>query len=419
MHRSTNEEIVTRFKSGLPTTTSTVDRNAATLQASDQKIADPVVVAGSGPAGIRAVEDLLKHNNSQRVVLYGNERWEPYNRILVTSLLTGDVKMQELDNPVRVPDNGHRQQFKFIQRDNCEIVAIKRNEKTVVDWLGREQPYSALILAHGSRPRLPSIAGLEKSGVYTFRGLDDAQQLAARRTRCRNVVVLGGGVLGLEAARAMRQFNTRVTVIEHASRLIIRQIDSTASDLLRADVERSNIRILFKESVTALKGKGRVESVVCRSGRILPCDTFVVAAGIKPNTELAQQAGLAIARGIRADHRMLTSDPSIYAVGECAEYQGTVCGLAAPALQQAAVAAACIAGLNTEYTNTYPDTLLKLAGTNVVSIGQVGINEPSSQFATITYRNKQLNVYRKLFVRRGNLSGLIGYGSWPELRDGH
>lgn len=389
--------------------------SASTNSASKPSIVQPVVVVGSGPAGIRAVEEILKHDRSREVVLYGNEQWKPYNRILVTSLLTGDVKLSEMNNPVRLPETYQRYQYKLTQRDNCEIISINRAKKTVTDGSGREQPYSILLLALGSTPHLPSIKGLDKSGVYTFRGLDDAQVLAARRNRCRHVVVLGGGVLGLEAARAMRQYNTQVTVIEHASRLMIRQLDDTASELLRRDIERSNIKVLFRESVVAVEGNGRVESIVCRSGKTLRCDTLVVTAGIKPNTELAQAAGLSIGKGIRVDHRMVTSDPNIYAVGECAEHAGMVCGLVAPALEQASVAAASIAGHNVEYISTDPDTMLKLAGTHVVSIGQVGITEPASQFTTVTYQNPEANVYRKLFIRGGSLAGVIGYGPWPEV----
>jgi nitrite reductase (NADH) large subunit len=173
----------------------------------DVETTTPIVVVGTGPVGIRFVEELLSRKPDTPIVIYGNEPWEPYDRVRLASLLSGELNLAAIQNPLRLMTN-HR----VVQHHNCEIVALDRDNKKVYDRLGNCQGYSQLVLATGSSPHIPNIEGVQRSGIYTFRNLNDAQHLLARRARCRRAVVLGGGLLGLEAARGLRRYNTEVTV---------------------------------------------------------------------------------------------------------------------------------------------------------------------------------------------------------------
>ncbi len=191
---------------------------------------------------------------------------------------------------------------------------------------------------------MPPVPGVDLAGVYTFRNLDDALRLQARTVRTRVGVVIGGGLLGLEAARAMRRFHTEVWVVEHADRLMPRQLDEDASRALLPQIEAMGIRVRLGEGVRAILGEGAVRGVQLRHGQVIACDTVVISTGIAPNIELALSCGLPVGRGIKVDDRMRTADPDIFAVGECAEHRGTVWGLVAPGLEQAAVAARVACG---------------------------------------------------------------------------
>lgn len=370
---------------------------------------EPVVVIGTGPVGIGVTEELLKRDSTTPIILYGNEPWEPYNRVQLSALLTGERSLGGINNTLRLQP-GHR----VVQQHNCEITDIDLHNKTVTDRLGRRQAYRILILATGSRPHVPSIEGIDKTGVYTFRNLNDAEQLMARRTRCRRAVVIGGGLLGLEAARGMQKFHTQVCLVEHSNRLMSRQLDSRAAGLLREHLYRLGIHSILSESVKSVTGDTAVTGIECRSGRKLDCDTLIVATGIRPNKEMARRAGLSVNRGIRVNDQMQTSDPSVYAVGECAEHRGLVYGLVAPGLEQAAIAAHSISGGTTHYTGSLSATQLKVVGASVFSMGRIGETEPVSQLKRYRYTRPEGDAYRKLFLFRNRLVGAIAYGDWPD-----
>jgi nitrite reductase (NADH) large subunit len=270
------------------------------------------------------------------------------------------------------------------------------------------------------------IPGIALNGVFTFRSLGDAERLLARRVRSRRTVVLGGGLLGLEAARAMRRFSTEVIVVEHADRLMARQLDHGAALCLQRHVEKSGIEVVVDDAIRAVLGRheaeaalsgemnGTVSGVRLRSGRVVECDTLIVAAGITPNISLAVRAGLALGRGIKVDDRMRTSDPSIYAVGECAEHRGRVYGLVAPGFEQAAVAAHCALGGDANYTGSVAATRLKVLDLPVYSIGAVADEAPELA-RTTSYVDPQQGVYRSVVRRQGRIVGAIAIGRWDEL----
>lgn len=370
----------------------------------------PVVIVGTGPVGIRTAQELLRRNPRQAIVLYGGEPWEPYNRVRLSSVLTGEARLEGIANPLRLEDSA-----RVVQRHNCPVLRIDRARQRVVDALGFEQPYSALILATGSSPHVPALPGLCHKGVYTFRDLSDAQRLLARRSRSRRTIVLGGGLLGLEAARGLQLAHTEVTVVDHAPHLMPRQLDEVAAEFLRERIMALGIQVLLRDGVGEVLGGDQIEGIRLRGGRTLSCDTLVIATGVVPNIQLALEAGIAVGRGIRVDDALRTSDPRVYAVGECAEHRGQVYGLVAPGLEQAAVAAHHLLGGNSRYQGSLAATRLKVAGIPVFSMGRTGLDEPPGQVRMEVHEELSGAHYRKLILDRGRLVGAMAIGDWPEL----
>ena len=369
----------------------------------------PIVIVGSGPVGVRVANELHRRAPSAPLVLYGAEAEEPYNRVRLSSLLAGEISWQIWTDDTTLPPDSALE-----RRLGCAITAIDRETKTVRDASGYVQPYSQLVIATGSTPHVPNIPNVDLPGVYTFRDLRDVQQLFARRMRSRRTVVLGGGLLGLEAARAMRRFHTEVFVIEHAPRPMPRQLDDEAGHTLCEHLRRTGIRIMLGEGVRRIDGDCRVNGVELMGGAILECDTVVIATGIRPNIELARRAGLSVGRGIRVDDEMRTSDPSIFAVGECAEHRGIVYGLVAPGYEQAAVAASVLSGRGATYRGSMAATRLKVVGVPVFSIGRVSDDDLTSSSQRCIYRRDK-NTYCKLAIEQRRLVGAVAIGDSPEL----
>lgn len=368
-----------------------------------------MVVVGAGPSGIRAIDELLHHDPQHPIVLYGDEPWEPYQRVQLTALMLGEIGLQAIHNKPSLPRT-HR----VIQRHHCRVLAIDREQRCVRDAADRLQPYSRLILATGSRPHVPSIPGIDRAGVYTFRNLDDVQRLLARRARSRRLVVLGGGLLGLEAARALRRAHTDVWLVHHSSRLMNRQLDDEAAARLAMHMRALGVHLVLDTSVREVLGDGHISAVRLRDGTILECDTLVLATGIQPNVELGFAAGLSVGFGIRVDDSLCTIDPDIYAIGECAEHRGRVYGLVAPGLEQAAIAAHNALGGEARYTGSHAAAQLKVLGLPVFSAGCVGEEENPTDIRSVVHRGER-GKYRRLTLRRGRLVGVIAVGDWPEL----
>lgn len=369
----------------------------------------PIVVVGNGLAGIQTVRELTKRNPELPIVVYGEEPHLPYNRIKLSALLGGQASWEELLEPLQVSDSA-----KVEERFGVAVARIYPSPRLVEDSIGRLQPYRILILATGSRPHVPKIPGIELSGVFTFRNLDDAQRLLARQVRSRHAVVLGGGLLGIEAAFGMRRHNTCVTLVEHEDRLLPTQLDEGASRVLEQYLKDLGIKTILGNGLRRILGTAQVEGVELRSGRFIPCDTLIVACGIRPRVELALAAGLAVGKGILVNDRMQTSDPNVYAVGECAEHRGRVYGLLAPALEQAKVAASCIAGYPARFSGAISASRLKLAGCPVFSAGPVGIQEEPFSGRELVFCDPDRKLYRKLLLRRLRLVGAVGVGPWAE-----
>lgn len=371
---------------------------------------DPIVIVGTGPVGVRTVQELMRANPGQEIVIYGDEPWEPYNRVRLTQMLAGHSTWADVFKSLTLPDVPNLE-----KRYNCPIVEIDRHARIAVDSLGYRQRYSKLVLAVGSRPHVPNISGVSLDGVFTFRNMSDVQGLLARRVRSRKTLVIGGGLLGIEAAKALQRSHIEVSVIEHGSRLMERQLDERAGELICEHLTDLGIKSYLGDSVKEITGDRLVEGVRLRSGTELSFDTVVIATGIIPNTKLARDIGISVGRGIRVNDQLQTSDENIYAVGECTEHRGQVYGLVAPGLEQASVAAHSMLGKKANYKGSISAANLKVVGKKVFSIGRVTEETITNIDQIVEYGEASSGEYRKLVLRQHKLVGAIAIGEWDEV----
>jgi nitrite reductase (NADH) large subunit len=369
---------------------------------------DPVIVIGGGPTGIRTTQELARRGIP--VILFNAERWQPYNRVKLTLFLAGDVQLGQIYQPMTFPA-GHN----VTVYSGHSIVDIDRAAKTVTGRFGRTWRYSKLVVCTGSRAHVPPIPGREKSGVYTFRNLNDAEALMARSFRSRRAVVIGGGLLGLEAARGLASRGAQITVVEHERHLMPRQLDHEGGLGLADQIEALGINVRAGVAVKSIEGDGIVEAVTLADGESIACDSVVICTGIRANYEIARDAGLVVGRGIKVDAQMCTSDQDIYAAGECAEFEGHIFGLVGPGLEQADVAATSIAGEEARYSGSVPVTRLKVVGVDIFSMGDVEQLDQRPDVQTVTYKKPENGTYYLLALQRGRLIGALAVGAYPEV----
>lgn len=371
----------------------------------------PIVIIGMGPVGVRAMQSLLLHNPDEKIVAYGGEPWEPYNRVKLSSFLAGEMSWAEMVDSQKIPIVEN-----VIHYSNCRVVRIDRSAKIVVDETGRTQPYRKLILALGSRPHVPEVEGAGLSGVFTFRDMSDAQSLMARRVRSRVVCIVGGGLLGLEAAKAMMRNNTKVVMIDHAPHLMSNQLDSEAAELVQEHVLSLGVRLYLGSGVKQILSIDEsVSGVELRNGKRIACDTVIFSTGIVPNIELARNAGIAVGKGVRVKDNMQTADPNIYAIGECSQHRDKVYGLVAPGLEQASVAVAHINGKKTNYVGSVAACRLKILNISVFSMGEVLESDNRGLIQNVCYSQPSKGIYRKLTIKKNRLVGAIAIGDWDAL----
>jgi nitrite reductase (NADH) large subunit len=354
-----------------------------------------LVVIGNGMVGVRLLEDLLaRAPDRYAITVFGAEPVPAYNRIALSEVLSGSRDAGE----IALQPAAWYAQHGIDLRVGVTVTAIDRAARLISTADGSAVPYDVLVLATGSRPFVPPLPGCEKEGVFVFRTLDDCAAITSYAQRCRTATVLGGGLLGLEAARGLLSHGLAVTVVEAAPHLMCQQLDAESGAILRQVMEGLGLRVVTAATTAAVLGNGRVTGLALHEGDDLDADMVVVSCGIRPNVDLARQAGLTVERGIVVDDHLRTEDPAIFAVGECAQHRGTVYGLVAPLYEQTRVLASVLASDTAAcYTGSRPTTTLKVMGVDLVSLGRLADASPGDEI--VTYSEPARGVYQKLVLR--------------------
>lgn len=366
-----------------------------------------LVVVGNGMAAIRTIEDVLARCPGRyHITVLGAEPHGHYNRILLSSVLAGDKSMAEI---VTHTPEWYAEQGITLHRGDA-VTAIDPERRTVTAASGRVVAWDRLVLATGAAPVLPPIPGMDLPGICAFRDAADVAAMLAASGTHRRAVIIGGGVLGLEAAWGLKQQGMEVSVVHLMPSLMERQLDEAAAGLLRRDLDARGIACVTGARAAAVAGSDRAEGVVLSDGRCLPADLVVVAVGIRPRTDLAQAAGLAVGRGVLVDDHMRTSHPGILAVGECVEHDGQCFGLVTPLYGMAEVCADMLAGIEQprRFRPQAVPTHLKIPGIDLFSAGAVAAANDSE--TELVEHDPDHRVYRKLVLRQGRVVGAILYG---------
>jgi len=364
-----------------------------------------LVVVGNGMAGVGCVEQILKHAAKFEITIFGEETHVNYNRILLSSVLAGE---KAADDIVLNSLEWYRQNDIQL-RLGVRVSGIDVNAKTVTGDDGSVTPFDKLLLATGSNPLIPPMEGVKKEGVYVFRNLDDTRALLDRATKGVKAVVIGGGLLGLEAARGLQVQGCEVTVVHLMDTLMERQVDFAGGGYLKTKMECLGVKVLLERNTAAILGNEKVEGVAFKDGSSIGAEMVVIAAGIRPNADLARKAGLQVNRAVVVNDFMETSHPDVFAVGECVEHKGICYGLVAPLLEQGKVLAATITGnKGPRYEGSVSAAKLKIMGVDVFSAGDFSEKAPGTD--VVRYEDAALGVYKKLTLRDGKLAGAILVG---------
>ena len=370
---------------------------------------ESIVVVGNGPVGFRLLQGLVSRQltASCQVTVFGEETQPAYNRVNLTKLLD-DASPYSLQYESRswYEDNG------IALHSGDPVVNVDRERRVVISESGRMVRYDRLVLATGSRPFIPPVPGIDEEGVFAYRTIDDVGRIRDYVAESMRAVVLGGGLLGLEAAHALTKLGVSVYVVEMASVLMPRQLDSESAALLQKMVQSSRVRVLLQKETQRISRTPEGLHVQFTNGESVLADTVVVSTGIRPRDELAVDCGLSVGRrgGIIVDDELRTNDPSIYAIGECAEHDGMIYGLVAPGFRMANTLVDRFCGGESRFRGSNEATRLKLVETNVVFAGDYLDTTRATVLVWAT-----LECYVKLILRYDRLVGLIGVGKVPQL----
>jgi nitrite reductase (NADH) large subunit len=367
-------------------------------------VSEPLVIVGNGMAAARLVDELVKTTLGRyAIAVIGDEPRLAYNRVLLSSVLAGETASHDIE----LRPAGWWRDRGVTLKYGCVATEIDVGRREVKIEGDESIEFSRLVLATGSTPLRLNVPGADLAGVHTFRDTRDVDLLLALAARKCPVVVIGGGLLGLEAAYGLAKAGTPVTLLHLMDRLMERQLDAPAAALLKSLVERKGIEVLLNANTARIHGASRVAGVELVDGRRIEAGAVIFAAGIRPNVALAKDAGIAVNRGVAVDDHLQTSTPDIFALGECAEHRGICYGLVEPAYDQARVLAQHLAGKPAAYQGSVVATNLKVSGVSVFSAGDF-IGTDGSE--AILLSDVRRGTYKKLVITDGRLTGAVLIG---------
>ncbi len=362
------------------------------------------IIVGNGIAGITAAQTIVRADANAKVHVLGQEAYPYYQRPRLWELIAGEAEQDEL---YFRPLEWYKTKGIQVQVD-AHVTALDTNEHLLLAD-GTEMGYDRLLLATGARAFVPPIAGAEKSGVFALRSMDDALAITEQAKRSSSAAIIGGGLLGLETARALRSAGLDVTVIEFAPRLLPRQLDTEGAQVLQSLLEVQGLRILTGAATETIMGGANATGIRLKDGRTVNGELVLISTGIRSRIELARDAGLDVNRGVVVDEQLRTSAADVYAAGDVAEFNGLVYGIIPAAIEQARVAAAnMVEPESAAYQGTLPSTALKVVGVDLASIGEATVS--GDEYDILRFEEQATGVYRRLTLRDGKIVGAILLG---------
>ena len=371
---------------------------------------EKLVLIGNGMAGVRVIEHLLKlAPDAYDITIIGEESHPNYNRIMLSSVLTGGTDMKE----IIINDMNWYKENRIQLVTGQKVTKMDTTRRIVTTQMGMEFSYETAIIATGSKPFMLPIPGADKEGVIAFRDIRDCEIMMETAKKYKKAVVIGGGLLGLEAARGLLHLGMEASVVHIHDYLMERQLDEPASRMLQRELESQGMEFLLNKHSASITGRGRVKALQFTDGSEVKADLIVMAVGIRPNIELAKASGIEVNRGIVVDDFMQTSVSGVYAVGECAEHRGIAYGLVAPLYEQGAVLAKKLAGVDTAgYAGSVTSTKLKVSGVDVFSAGRFIENIGTK---ALRIQDDLSGTYKKIVIENGKLVGAVLFG---DISDG-
>lgn len=382
-----------------------------------------IAIVGAGAAAFRFIQNYRELNTTDEIIVFSNEINPFYNRVLLPEYMTGEFTWEQL---LKVKDGEALNNLKITMKAGVSIDKIDATKKIITDSLGESHNFDSLILATGSRPFVPENAQLHLPGRFTVRRKEDADRLKKHLDSTnlppeeQHVVIIGGGLLGLELAAALKHKKVKITIVQRASRLMERQLDLISSKLLAEEVQLRDIQIYFDNEVSTVfetDNPNEIE-IALKSGRILTANAIVYTIGTLPNIEIAKETGLACARGVKVNQYLQSSNPDVFAIGEIAEFKDQLFGITSAAEEQADILANFIAGdISSFYKGSVLMNILKLEDINLCSIGQIEIPENDDSYEEIVFADLKKRYYKKCIVKNDLLIGAILVGDKNEFAE--
>jgi ferredoxin-nitrate reductase len=377
---------------------------------------EKIIVVGAGAAAYRFIQTYRQLNTTDVISVFSKERDPFYNRVLLPEYVNNSLSWEKLQKFRQ----GELEALDVNLHVENEIVLMNRTQKYVVDKFGQRHFYDKLIVATGSRANIPKEAPVHLPGIFTMRMRKDADALKAYLKKNGHVLIIGGGLLGLELAASLREMDINISIIQLSSRLMERQIDNLAGQLLLDFVEEMEIKVHLNDQVQTIDEvpTGNGISVLLRSGKTIKVDAVVYAVGTRPNIEIVQEAGIECARGVVVNDYLQTSDPSVFAMGEIAEHRGTMLGITSAAEKQADIAAKFINGdMQSVYEGAVPMNILKFSDLDLCSIGTAEIPVDGEGYDEILFIDKSMRYYKKCIVKDDRLVGAVLVGDKSEFAE--
>lgn len=364
-----------------------------------------IVIIGNGVAGINAAKILSENNKNLKIEVYTQEKYHYYQRPKLIELLAGEVQLEDI---YVYPEEWYKKNNIEVFL-NSKVIKIYPAQKNIELENKTKVNFDKLLIATGGVPFIPLIKGNDKKGVFTLSWVEDAFAIKKYAENIKKAIVIGGGLLGLESAKALLNLGLEVTVIEFFPYLLPRQLDLEGAEILKSEIERMGIKVFLNSKTKEMYGDEKVTGVMLEDGTDISGELILFAAGARPNKKLAEEAGLSTNKGVLVDAHMRTSIPDIFAAGDVAEFKGSCYGIIPAALEQSKVAAFNILGdVSVIYPGTIPSTTLKILGIDLASIGE--INSQKDNYQIVVRKKPERCFYKKLVLKKGKIVGGIFLG---------